>query len=124
MSENRPAGRKRANEADKKIAQRIRARRIELGFTQQQFAEMIGVTYQQTHKYERGVNRVSAGILAQIAKALDVDVSYFFEEVESTIGIDDKERYRDISALNLAYARLDQTGKDAVRGLAHALAPK
>ena len=124
MSENRPAGRKRANEADKKIAQRIRARRIELGFTQQQFAEMIGVTYQQTHKYERGVNRVSGGMLAQIADALDVDVSYFFEESESAISIDDKKRYHDIPALYLAYSKLGKTEQDAVRGLAHALAPK
>ena len=34
-----------------------------LGLTQQQLAEMIGVTYQQAHKYERGINRVSAGRL-------------------------------------------------------------
>src|SRR6266404_6267927 len=39
---------------------RIRERRIMLGLTQQQLAEMIGVTYQQAHKYERGINRVSA----------------------------------------------------------------
>ena len=34
-----------------------------LGLTQQQLAEMIGVTYQQAHKYERGINRVSAGYM-------------------------------------------------------------
>jgi DNA-binding XRE family transcriptional regulator len=47
--------------ADNHIAGRIRERRIMLGLTQQQLAEMIGVTYQQAHKYERGINRVSAG---------------------------------------------------------------
>jgi len=41
-----------------------------LGLTQQQLAEMIGVSYQQAHKYERGINRVSAGRLFEIARAL------------------------------------------------------
>src|SRR6516165_8858642 len=46
---------------DDHVGARIRERRIMLGLTQQQLAEMIGVTYQQAHKYERGINRVSAG---------------------------------------------------------------
>jgi transcriptional regulator with XRE-family HTH domain len=53
-----------------------------LGLTQQQMAELIGVTYQQAHKYETGINRISAGRLYQIARALGVDISYFFEDVE------------------------------------------
>ena len=44
---------------DTHVAGRIRERRIMLGLTQQQLAEIIGVTYQQAHKYERGINRVS-----------------------------------------------------------------
>ena len=52
-----------------------------LGLTQQQLAELIGVTYQQAHKYERGVNRISAGRLYQIARVLGVGVGYFFEGV-------------------------------------------
>ena len=53
-----------------------------LGLTQQQMAELIGVTYQQAHKYETGINRISAGRLFQIAQALGVEISYFFEDVE------------------------------------------
>ena len=53
-----------------------------LGLTQQQMAELIGVTYQQAHKYETGINRISAGRLYQIARALGVEISYFFEDVE------------------------------------------
>jgi len=52
-----------------------------LGLTQQQLAEMIGVTYQQAHKYERGINRVSAGRLFEIARALSAPISYFYEGV-------------------------------------------
>ena len=64
---------------DRHVGARIRERRIMLGLTQQQLAELIGVTYQQAHKYERGVNRVSAGRLFQIAKVLSVPMSYFYE---------------------------------------------
>src|SRR5208283_4973465 len=56
-------------------------RRIMLGLTQQQLAEIIGVTYQQAHKYERGINRVSAGRLFEIARALSAPISYFYEGV-------------------------------------------
>ena len=50
-----------------------------LGLTQQQLAEMIGVTYQQAHKYERGINRVSAGRLYEIARVLSAPITYFYE---------------------------------------------
>ena len=74
-------GRSRALDVDRYVSLRIRQRRIMLGLTQQQMAELIGVTYQQAHKYETGINRISAGRLYQIAQALGVDISYFFEEV-------------------------------------------
>src|ERR1700752_510453 len=64
---------------DDHVGSRIRERRIMLGLTQQQLAEMIGVTYQQAHKYERGINRVSAGRLCECAQVLSVPVNYFFE---------------------------------------------
>ena len=50
-----------------------------LGLTQQQLAEMIGVTYQQAHKYERGINRVSAGRLYEIARVLNAEITYFYD---------------------------------------------
>ncbi len=73
-------GRGRALDVDRHVSLRIRQRRIMLGLTQQQMAELIGVTYQQAHKYETGINRISAGRLYQIAQALGVDISYFFED--------------------------------------------
>jgi len=50
-----------------------------LGLSQQQLARLIGVTYQQAHKYERGLNRISAGRLFEIAQVLHVPISWFFE---------------------------------------------
>jgi transcriptional regulator with XRE-family HTH domain len=61
----------------------MRERRIMLGLTQQQMAALIGVTSQQAHKYEKGTNRVSAGRLYSIAQALGVEVSYFFEGLQT-----------------------------------------
>lgn len=71
----------RAIDVDRVVSMRIRQRRIMLGLTQQQMAELIGVTYQQAHKYETAINRISAGRLYQIAQALGVDVAYFYQDV-------------------------------------------
>ncbi len=78
----RTRDRRRAVDVDLHVSRRIRQRRIMLGLTQQQLAELIGVTYQQAHKYETGINRISAGRLYQIARALGVGVDYFFEGLE------------------------------------------
>ena len=67
---------------DHEVAAKIRERRLQLGLTQQEVAQRLGITYQQAHKYETGVNRISVGRLFQIAKALDVEVSYFFRDLE------------------------------------------
>jgi len=76
------APRPRAQDIDRIVGARMRERRMLLGLTQQQMAELIGVTYQQAHKYETGINRISAGRLYQISQALGVDISYFFEDVD------------------------------------------
>lgn len=76
-------GRTRAQDIDRHVGARMRERRIMLGLTQQQMAELIGVTYQQAHKYEKGINRIAAGRLFTIAQALGVDVGYFFEGIEA-----------------------------------------
>ena len=76
-------GRPRAQDVDRHVGARLRERRIMLGLTQQQIAELIGVSFQQAHKYERGVNRIASGRLYQIAQALGVEVGYFFEGIGS-----------------------------------------
>ena len=69
----------RAVAADRHVGARIRECRLMLGLSQQQLARLIGVTYQQAHKYERGLNRISAGRLFEIAQVLHVPISWFFE---------------------------------------------
>jgi transcriptional regulator with XRE-family HTH domain len=72
----------RATDADRHVGHRIRERRVMLGLSQQQLAQLIGVTYQQAHKYERGLNRISAGRLFEISQALGVPIAWFFEGLE------------------------------------------
>ena len=51
--------------------------------TQQQLADKVGIKFQQIQKYETGMNRISASRLWDIAQALDVSISFFFEGFES-----------------------------------------
>ncbi|GGG63308.1 transcriptional regulator [Salipiger pallidus] len=67
---------------DVHVGKRIRHRRWLVGMTQQQLAEQVGIKFQQIQKYETGANRVSASRLWDIADALDVPVSFFFEGIE------------------------------------------
>jgi transcriptional regulator with XRE-family HTH domain len=68
-----------ANAVDRKIGQRVRSRRLEIGMSQERLAELLGVTFQQVQKYEKGVNRIAASRLHDIGMALDMPVARFFE---------------------------------------------
>ncbi|NRP70909.1 hypothetical protein ILFOPFJJ_01791 [Ensifer psoraleae] len=74
------------------VGHRIRMRRVWMQFTQTALAEAIGVTFQQVQKYEKGINRVGASRLQQIADALDAPVSYFFEDMPGATADDDGDR--------------------------------
>jgi transcriptional regulator with XRE-family HTH domain len=63
--------------ADAKLGEKIRNRRAAAGMSQAELGEALAVSFQQVQKYERGINRVSAVRLRQIAAALDESISYF-----------------------------------------------
>jgi len=71
-----------AHPVDVHVGKRVRHRRWLIGMTQQQLAEKVGIKFQQIQKYETGANRISASRLWDIADALDVPVSFFFEGLE------------------------------------------
>ncbi|WP_165185050.1 helix-turn-helix domain-containing protein [Caulobacter soli] len=70
---------RRPNPVDLHVGGRVRMRRKLLGVSQEQLADSLGLTFQQVQKYERGANRVSASKLYEIAKTLQVPVSFFFD---------------------------------------------
>ncbi|MCF8482346.1 MAG: helix-turn-helix domain-containing protein [Rhodospirillum sp.] len=71
------------HEVDTHVGRKIRQRRIALSMDQDTLARLVGVSFQQIQKYERGTNRVSASRLYDIAMSLGVSVDYFFREMEN-----------------------------------------
>jgi len=65
---------------DIEVGRRVKARRLAIGMSQERLASILGVTYQQVQKYERGTNRIGSSRLAEIAKALSVPVAALFED--------------------------------------------
>jgi len=105
---------KSTNSHDVEVGQRIRARRMAKGMSQTELGEMLGVTFQQVQKYEKGINRVGAGRLVRVGEALDVPVSFFFGTTDSGGGEDTRAilGFLDTSySLRLlrAFSRIPQT---------------
>ena len=72
---------------DQELGRRIRAHRLRLGYSQEKLGAMLGLTFQQVQKYEKGTNRVSSGRLIEIAKLLDVHpMELLTEERQSANG--------------------------------------
>ena len=98
-----------AHPVDVHVGKRIRQRRWLTGMTQQQLAQKVGIKFQQIQKYETGANRVSASRLWDIADALEVPVSFFFEGIEAA------EETQDVSAKVPADIMGDKEALDLVR---------
>jgi transcriptional regulator with XRE-family HTH domain len=113
----------RTQQIDRHVGARIRERRTMLGLTQQQLADLIGVTYQQAHKYERGINRVSAGRLFEMAQVLGVSVTFFYEGLDTPVETPVNERQRLCLELARNFSMIANTKhQEAITQLARALA--
>jgi transcriptional regulator with XRE-family HTH domain len=111
---------------DQHIGERIRLRRTELGLTQEQLADTLGISYQQIQKYETGANRISASRIYELARRLEVDLAYFFDD----LGFDDRGQAplehggRQRSAIELVrkFAQIDDPHvRAAIAGLVKAI---
>ncbi|WP_112661988.1 helix-turn-helix domain-containing protein [Microvirga flavescens] len=71
---------------DKEIGSRVRMRRMSIGMSQEKLGEMLGLTFQQVQKYEKGTNRISVGRLVDIATILGVEIPFFFNGIRSGRG--------------------------------------
>lgn len=104
------------SDVDKQIGNRIRARRKEMGLSQESLADAVGVTFQQIQKYERGVNRVAARTLMSISEALDVSLLALLppqEERQAGL-VDDPELW-------IIFTQLNSDGRSLLRTLAKGL---
>ena len=73
------------NPIDVHVGNRIRLRRTLLGLSQEKLASMLGLTFQQVQKYERGMNRVGASRLWDIGKVLEVPINFFYEDMDKSV---------------------------------------
>jgi transcriptional regulator with XRE-family HTH domain len=71
-----------AHRVDLHVGLMVRKRRAELGMTQNDLAQVLGLSYQQVQKYEAGANRISAGKLYELASLLKTDVAWFYEGLD------------------------------------------
>jgi transcriptional regulator with XRE-family HTH domain len=85
------------NPIDVHVGARIRQRRTLLGMSQEKLGEAIGLTFQQVQKYERGANRVGSSRLFDLARVLDVPVSYFFEDMSAGTASKSRSRLRGLA---------------------------
>lgn len=78
-----PSARK-ANPIDMHVGARVRLRRMILGMSQEKLGEQLHLTFQQVQKYEKGVNRIGAGRLFELARVLGVPIQYFYEDAPNS----------------------------------------
>lgn len=69
---------------DKEVGSRVRMRRVSIGMSQEKLGDMLGLTFQQVQKYEKGMNRISVARLVEIAKILGVDIHFFLNGITSS----------------------------------------
>jgi len=76
----------RASPIDVHVGNRVRLRRTLLGMSQEKLGGALGLTFQQVQKYERGVNRIGASRLFDLARVLDVPIGFFFDDMSPELG--------------------------------------
>jgi transcriptional regulator with XRE-family HTH domain len=76
----------RPSPIDSHVGSRVRLRRTLMGMSQERLGEALGLTFQQVQKYERGVNRIGASRLFDLARVLDVPISFFFDDMPDALG--------------------------------------
>jgi transcriptional regulator with XRE-family HTH domain len=115
---------RRSTSVDAYVGRRLKQRREDMSMSQEKLAEMLGISFQQVQKYERGLNRVGASLF-QLCGIMGVDSSFFFDGLSpvSTAGVAEASPEFDTlstaallaapGALELLadYARLKSTGQ-------------
>ena len=134
-----PLAKKQPSSVDAHVGSRVRLRRMLIGMSQEKLGELLGLTFQQVQKYEKGANRIGASRLFDLAQVLGVPVQFFYEEAPAgevhafaTDGFVEKTdehtivdflRSRDGLELNKAFVRIsDARARRAIVELVRSLA--
>ena len=106
---------------DTLVGVRLKQRRIQCGLTLANLGEQLGVSYQQTQKYEKGVNRISVSTLYRIADILDVPIHYFFENIGDQPADGEYQIQEASIYLTRYFSQLDPKTQNAFAQLARAI---
>ena len=116
------------NPIDIHVGSRVQLRRRLLGMNQTKLAGAVGTTYQQIQKYEKGTNRISASRLFNLGRALDVPISFFFEDLSPEAAGGGKRRARGLSEAPASVLEPDSLSKretvDLIRAYYRVTDPK
>jgi transcriptional regulator with XRE-family HTH domain len=85
------------NPIDIHVGKRFRERRTVLGMSQHDVGRLLGVTFQQVQKNERGANRFSASRLYEAARVLDVPVGYFYEDMPAEVSVHGRKHMQGVA---------------------------
>ncbi len=119
---------KAATEIDRLVGSRVRQRRMQVGMSQERLALALGLSLPQVQKYETGTNRIGASRLHQIARILEMPISFFFGEALTLRGaeVPDPSLFADRATIELALAfkgisspEVRRSLLDLARALAH-----
>jgi transcriptional regulator with XRE-family HTH domain len=111
------------NPVDIEVGKRLKERRIFLGLSQTELANMLDISFQQVQKYEKGTNRISASRLVDLSNVLEVNITYFFNEKGKNESKDDLMAQRETLTLVRNYYKItDKKKRDSVITLCKALA--
>jgi transcriptional regulator with XRE-family HTH domain len=94
---------RRPNPIDIHVGGRVRMRRMLLGMSQEKLGELLGLTFQQIQKYEKGTNRIGASRLFELSRILAVPVQYFYDEAPSIGAADGQEGFAEQSGTGTEY---------------------
>ncbi|MFN3609391.1 MAG: helix-turn-helix domain-containing protein [Hyphomonas sp.] len=84
QEEIRAAGSRSPTKVDQQVGEKIRELRISQNFTLSELGQELGISHQQLQKYETGTNRLSAGMLSSVARALRVPISELFQTSDAS----------------------------------------
>ena len=111
------------NPVDIEVGKNLKKRRIFLGLSQTELANMLDISFQQVQKYEKGTNRISASRLVDLSNVLEVNITYFFNEKGKNESKDDLMAQRETLTLVRNYYKItDKKKRDSVITLCKALA--
>jgi transcriptional regulator with XRE-family HTH domain len=101
---------------DDYIGRKLRTARIIRDLSQDELAKKVGITFQQIQKYEKGLNRISAGRLYWFMKILGVDFSFFFKGIDEIMMQDENAttQFNDSAGYENNYIDIDYDSKETI----------